>query len=229
MLLWFSVVCQVKGYPVAEGVAVRPRGGAPGTVITPCPAITPEDVAVPWTLPSRPSRRSLLAGAAGAAGAALLTGCSDGDSPGAGTESAVPLERRMREAAVRDSALLLERYDATTTAHPALAQRLAPLRTAVAAHAAALAAPGPVAGSPSGSPSPTGVTSAGAPVASAEPVPPKPADALSALADAERSLAEARTIDLAGAPGELARMLASVAACGAVHAYLLTSTPGAKP
>ncbi|MEU9377646.1 hypothetical protein AB0D94_28275 [Streptomyces sp. NPDC048255] len=188
---------------------------------------------MPWTLPSRPSRRSLLAGAAGAAGAALLTGCSDGDSPGSGTESAVPLERRMREAAVRDSARLLERYDATTTAHPALAQRLAPLRTAVAAHAAALASPGPVPGSPSasppGSPSPTGVTSAGAPVASAEPVPPKPADALSALADAERSLAEARTIDLAGAPGELARMLASVAACGAVHAYLLTSTPGAKP
>ncbi|MCX4696725.1 hypothetical protein [Streptomyces sp. NBC_01408] len=202
-------------------------------MITPCPAITPEDVAVPWTLPSRPSRRSLLAGAAGAAGAALLTGCSDGDSPGAGTESGVPLERRMREAAASDSARLLERYDATTTAHPALAQRLAPLRTAVAAHVAALASPGPVPGSPSaspsGSPSPTGVTSAGAPVASAEPVPPQPADALTALADAERSLSEARTVDLAGAPGELARMLASVAACGAVHAYLLTTTPGAKP
>ncbi len=58
-------------------------------------------------------------------------------------------------------------------------------------------------------------------------MPAKPAEALTALADAERSLSEARTIDLAGAPGELARMLASVAACGAVHVYLLTSTPGA--
>ncbi|WP_405832197.1 MULTISPECIES: hypothetical protein [unclassified Streptomyces] len=192
-------------------------------MITPCPAITTEDVAVPWTLPSRPSRRSLLAGAAGAAGAALLAGCSD-DRPAVG-ETGIPLERRMREAAVRDSARLLERYDATATAHPALAARLAPLRAAVAAHSAALALT--PAGSPSPSASPSAGTGAAAPAASGEPVPPKPADALTALADAERSLSEARTIDLAGAPGELARMLASVAACGAVHAYLLTSNPGA--
>lgn len=178
---------------------------------------------MPRTLPSRPSRRSLLAGAAGVAGAALLTGCSD-DRPADG-EAGIPLERRMREKAVRDSALLLERYDATAAAHPALAGRLAPLREAVAAHAAALS-PAP-AGSPSPSPSQSGGTGAAGPAASGEPVPPKPADALTALADAERSLSEARTIDLSGAPGELARMLASVAACGAVHAYLLTSTPGA--
>lgn len=195
-------------------------------MITPCPAITPEDVAVPWTLSSRPSRRSLLTGAAGAAGAALLTGCSDTGSTA--MDIGIPLERRMREAAVRDSARLLERYDATTTAHPALAARLAPLRAAVAAHAAALSLTPSDAPSPSASASPSGGTgAAAAPAPSAEPVPPKPADALTALADAERSLSEARTIDLAAAPGELARMLASVAACGAVHAYLLTSTPGA--
>ncbi|MEJ8642256.1 hypothetical protein WKI68_13960 [Streptomyces sp. MS1.HAVA.3] len=158
---------------------------------------------MPWTLPSRPSRRSLLAGAAGAAGAALLTGCS-GDGP-TGGDAAIPLERRMREAAVRDSARLLERYDATAAAHPALAARLAPLRAAVAAHEAALS-PDP-AGSPSPSrsaspsPSPSGGTGAAGPSASAEPVPPTPADALTALANAERSLSEARTIDLAGAPG----------------------------
>ncbi|MFD9301102.1 hypothetical protein ACFWCB_00135 [Streptomyces sp. NPDC060048] len=174
-----------------------------------------------------PSRRSLLAGAAGIAGAALLSGCSDGDAPGA--EPEIPLERRMRESAVRDSGRLLERYDATATAHPALAARLAPLRASVAAHASALAdAPAP---SPSRSAPPTPAASApagaAAPGPSAEPVPPKPADALTALSDAERSLAEARTISLAGAPGELARMLASLAACGHVHAYLLTSTPGA--
>ncbi|MFJ4780437.1 hypothetical protein [Streptomyces sp. NPDC088762] len=200
-------------------------------MITPCPAITPEDVPVPWTPPPRPSRRSLLAGAAGAAGAALLTGCSDGPSPDGDT--GIPLERRMREAAVRDSGRLLERYDATAAAHPALSERLAPLRAAVAAHADALS-PAP-AGSPSASrsgapsPSPSGGTGAAGSAASPEPVPPVAEEALSALADAERSLAEARTIDLAGAPGELARLLASVAACGAVHAHLLTSTPGAKP
>ncbi|QES56955.1 hypothetical protein DEJ51_24520 [Streptomyces venezuelae] len=175
---------------------------------------------MPWTLPSRPSRRSLLAGAAGAA---LLTGCSDGRATDAALT--IPLERRMRETAVRDSARLLERYDATAAAHPALAARLAPLRAAVAAHTAALSltpsAP------PSPSPSRSGGTGAAAPAASGGPVPQAPAEALTALADAERSLSESRTIDLAGAPGELARLLASVAACGAVHAYLLTSTPGA--
>ncbi|WP_405488276.1 hypothetical protein [Streptomyces sp. NBC_00096] len=178
-----------------------------------------------------PSRRSLLAGAAGIAGAALLSGCSDGSSPAADPE--IPLDRRMRETAVRESERLLERYDATAAAHPALAERLAPLRASVAAHTAALAgerAPAPSRSAPRpAAPSPSGSAAAAAPPApSADPVSPKPDEALTALADAERSLAEARTISLAGAPGELARMLASVAACGHVHAYLLTSTPGAS-
>ncbi len=183
---------------------------------------------MPWTLPSRPprpsrpSRRSLLAGAAGAV---LLTGCTDGRPKAA--DPAISLERRMREAAVRDSARLLERYDSTTAAHPALAGRLAPLRAAVAAHVSALSPAAP--GAPSPSASPSGGTGAAAPSASAGPVPAKAEEALTALADAERGLSEARTIDLAGAPAELARLLASVAACGAVHVYLLTSTPGAKP
>lgn len=197
---------------------------------------------MPWTLPSRPSRRSLLAGAAGAAGAALLTGCSGG--PGtADPDPAVSLERRMRASSVRDSERLLERYDATAAAHPALAERLAPLRAAVAAHTSALAssgasdgsaasgAPGRGTGGNARSAAPSAPAAAPAPgagsAASGEPVPPKPEEALAALADAERSLAESRTVALAGAPGELARLLASVAACGAVHAYLLTPTPGA--
>ncbi|MGW6577223.1 hypothetical protein ACWGAN_34315 [Streptomyces sp. NPDC054945] len=175
-----------------------------------------------WTQPSRPSRRTVLAGAAGAAGAALLTGCSDGRA--SDTDVTIPLERRMRETAVRDSTRLLERYDATATAHPALAARLAPLRAAVAAHTAALSL---TSAPPSPSPSRSGGTGAAAPAASGGPVPPKPEEALTELADAERGLSESRTIDLAGAPGELARLLASVAACGAVHAYLLTSNPGA--
>lgn len=193
---------------------------------------------MPLTTPLRrsPSRRSLLAGAAGAAGATgavLLTGCAGGGGS-AGADSGIALDRRMRESAVRDSERLLERYDATLTAHPGLAERLGPLRAAVAAHTTALAAADPAAGKPSprpGPPSPSAsgaaAPAAGAPAARKEPVPEQPAEALSALADAERDLSEARTIALGGAPGELARMLASVAACGAVHAYLLTSTPGA--
>ncbi|CAM5533025.1 Lipoprotein OS=Streptomyces gougerotii OX=53448 GN=GCM10010227_44340 PE=4 SV=1 [Streptomyces diastaticus subsp. diastaticus] len=42
------------------------------------------------------------------------------------------------------------------------------------------------------------------------------------LADAERELAARRGKDLLEAPGELARLLASAAAAGAAHAYLLT-------
>ncbi|WP_330332928.1 hypothetical protein OHS33_26625 [Streptomyces sp. NBC_00536] len=197
--------------------------------------MTTEDVAVPWTMPSR---RSLLAGAAGAAGAALLTGCSGG---AVGADSAeAPPERPIREGAVRDSELLLERYDATIAAHPPLAERLAPLRSAVAAHMGALAPDdSPPKPSPSPSGSPSGAAADGrtgaagnppgkVPGKNADPVPAQPAEALTALATAERDLAEARTIALAGTSGELARLLASVAACGAVHTYLLSSNPGGK-
>ncbi|QES47946.1 hypothetical protein DEJ50_09130 [Streptomyces venezuelae] len=205
---------------------------------------------MPWTLPSR---RSLLTGTAGAVGVALLSGCSEPEPEArTGPSAEASLERRIREAAVRDSRALLERYDATLAAHPSLGGRLAPLRAAVAAHAAALApeaagAPGaagaseasgagapkagaPEAGESSGGPAGSARPApSGAPGAAGAPravVPPKPADAVSALADAERSLAENRTVALAEAPGELARLLASVAACGAVHHHLLT-TPGA--
>ncbi|MCF0091080.1 hypothetical protein B0E37_06199 [Streptomyces sp. MH192] len=54
-------------------------------------------------------------------------------------------------------------------------------------------------------------------------VPADPAAALAALADAEKTLADRRTAALAGLPGETARLLASVAAAGAAHAYLLTT------
>ena len=49
---------------------------------------------------------------------------------------------------------------------------------------------------------------------------------LAELASAERALADRRTKALEEVPGELARLLASVAAAGAVHVYLLTE--GAK-
>jgi hypothetical protein len=57
-------------------------------------------------------------------------------------------------------------------------------------------------------------------------VPVREKDALAELATAERTLADERTKVLVQAPGELARLLASVAAAGAAHAFLLTE--GAK-
>ncbi|MFF3452317.1 hypothetical protein ACFYXJ_34845 [Streptomyces sp. NPDC002667] len=50
----------------------------------------------------------------------------------------------------------------------------------------------------------------------------RPKDALAELASAELALADERTQALVTVPGELARLLASVAAAGAAHAFLLT-------
>jgi hypothetical protein len=53
-------------------------------------------------------------------------------------------------------------------------------------------------------------------------VPGNEKDALAGLAAAERVLADRRSGALLDAPGELARLFASVAAAGAAHVYLLT-------
>ncbi|MEU3525588.1 hypothetical protein AB0E62_17225 [Streptomyces sp. NPDC038707] len=161
----------------------------------------------PSRTPSGPRRRTLLASAAGAA---LLTGCSAGADAGDDGARAVA---RARARAARDSRGLLARYDAVLSAHPALTGRLRPLRAQVAAHAAAFedgTAPSPSAPSPSASKPP------------AAPVPAAEKDAVAQLAAAERLLADRRAKELLDVPGELARLLASVAAAGAAHAYLLT-------
>ncbi|MFD9910194.1 hypothetical protein [Streptomyces sp. NPDC059063] len=155
---------------------------------------------------SRPRRRSLLAGAAGAAGAALLTGCSDSGS----ADGRPAAENRLRARAARDSAALLLRYDAVLAAHSALAGRLKPLRAEVARHEKVLAEGLPATSPPPGTPSPSAS------------VPADEKEALRFLAAAERDLAGRRGKQLVAAPAELARLLASVAAAGAAHAYLLT-------
>ncbi|AOR31783.1 hypothetical protein BFF78_12645 [Streptomyces fodineus] len=153
--------------------------------------------------PSGPRRRSLLVSAAGAA---LLVGCSADPDPGGGAGSSELAQARAR--AAQDSRGLLERYDAVLAAHPGLAPRLRPLRAQVAAHTEAFT---------------DGATPrAATPPASPVPVPASEKDALADLAAAERVLADWRTKDLLDVPGELARLLASVAAAGAAHAYLLT-------
>ena len=158
---------------------------------------------------SGPRRRSLLASVAGGA---LLVGCSDGTgSSEEGTAGSPSVVERARVRAARDSRGIVERYDAVLAAHPTLAERVAPLRAEAVRHAEAfgetVTKSSPTASPTSPSPSVT--------------VPATEKDALAQLAAAERALADRRAKALLDVPGELARLLASVAAAGAAHAYLL--------
>lgn len=183
---------------------------------------------MPFTLPSRtpsgPRRRTLLASAAGAL---VLAGCSTPESSSDTTGGSPSAADRARGRAARDSETLAGRYAAVITAHPALAERLRPLRAEVVRHAQAFGgADGRPGASSSASASTSASTSASA-SASALPsvspaVPANQKDALADLASAERTLADERTKALLQVPGELARLLASVAAAGAAHAFLLT-------
>ncbi|MFD7294933.1 hypothetical protein ACFV9W_16755 [Streptomyces sp. NPDC059897] len=158
---------------------------------------------------SGPRRRTLLASLAGAA---LLTGCSDsGDGADGGSGSpAAAQEKRLRTQAARESADLLGQYDRSVAARPALAERLNPLRAEVERHVKAF---GGTRG-PSGAAAPPGRKPAAAPVSEK--------DILKSLSVAEQRLSDRRMAALTDAPGELARLLASVAAAGAAHAYLLS-------
>ncbi|WP_432062105.1 hypothetical protein [Streptomyces sp. S1] len=172
-------------------------------------------------------RRALLAAGA-AAGATALVGCTSGAEGPRRPSAEREAERVARaEAALRARSVtvargLLERYDAVLAAHPSLAPRLTPLRRSVAAHVKALGEGGtgpvePAAASPKPSAS-ARPTPSPAPV----PVAADPATALKELAAAERTSSDGHADALLAAPPEYARLLASVAASGAVHAYLLT-------
>lgn len=166
----------------------------------------------PLGVPPGPRRRTLLASAAGAA---LLVGCtseSDSTATGAGSPS---VAERTRARAARDSAGLVQEYDAAIAAFPVLAQRLAELRAEVVRHAEAFGG-----AEPTPAPTPTSASPSASPTASAAPVSEQ--QALAGLAAAERTLMDRRTQALLDVPGELARLLASVAAAGAAHVYLLT-------
>ncbi|WP_344319683.1 ferritin-like domain-containing protein [Streptomyces yatensis] len=212
---------------ITTGGRERPQPGKRNVSITtppppPTPASDARSAAFPASAESSardaavPRRRSLLLGGGALGAVALLSGCSDDAEPrrDTGGEAAVAL---LRARGARDSTALLARYDATVDAHPDLAERLAPLREETARHAAVFTTK-----DRSASPS---ATASRSPSAGGQRVPKVPEDekqALSALAQAERRTADTRTAALATAPPELARLLASVAACGAAHVYLLT-------
>ncbi|SHN00839.1 hypothetical protein SAMN05216268_117159 [Streptomyces yunnanensis] len=161
-------------------------------------------------------RTTLLAGAA-LGGAALLSGCADEARPDPGAAERSAAAERVRTHAARDSRALLARYDATLAAHPGLGARLRVLRDEVAHHIEAFTS-----GAPSTAPTASATSATSAASGSAPDVPADERSARAALADAERTLADSRTAALVSAPPELARLLASVAAAGAAHAYLLT-------
>ncbi|MEU5104590.1 hypothetical protein AB0H07_20210 [Streptomyces sp. NPDC021354] len=165
-----------------------------------------------------------MLGGGAAAGAALLAGCSGDSGSRPDASGSRSDEERLRTRGARDSAALLARYDATADVHPRLADRLGPLREETARHLEAFrSADQPASASASASPSASASASASAGKARAADVPKDEKQALTALARAERRTADARTAALRDAPPELARLLASVAACGAAHAYLLTA------
>ncbi|MFF7951677.1 hypothetical protein [Streptomyces griseorubiginosus] len=174
----------------------------------------------PPRVPPGPRRRSLLASVAGGV---LLTGCSDGDKSGEeGTAGSPSVAERVRARAARDSRGIVERYDAVLAAFPTLAERVGPLRAEAVRHAQAFGETAPKA-SPSPSVSPSGTPDGASPSPSpSAAAPATEKDALAQLAAAERELADRRAKALLDVPGELARLLASVAAAGAAHAYLLT-------
>ncbi|MGW7612989.1 hypothetical protein ACWGKW_38240 [Streptomyces sp. NPDC054766] len=192
---------------------------------------------LPSRTPSGPRRRTLLAAAAGAF---ALAGCSAPEPSSDTTGGSPSAADRARARGARDSATLADRYTAVIAAHPDLAGRLGPLRAEVVRHVQAFgggsagasssaspSSPSSAAspsesssGSPSASSSGSSAASASAGVSPGAAARPK--DALADLAAAELALADERTQALVEVPGELARLLASVAAAGAAHAFLLT-------
>ncbi|MFE8009835.1 hypothetical protein [Streptomyces sp. NPDC057418] len=165
------------------------------------------------------TRRNALTRTGAVALGAVLTGCGgsggSGARPGSGSADAeaasLRAETALRTSAARSSTTLLTRYEQVVTAHPTTAAGLAPLRAAVREHVSALSAGAAEKAVPAD------------PKAAAPPAPPAdPKAALRELAAEERRVADERARALVKAGPELARLLASVAAAGAAHAYLLT-------
>lgn len=176
--------------------------------------------------PAGPRRRSLVAGSLGALGTfgaltPLAAGCS-GDGGGADDERSAEQDKRLRQEAAGQSLDLLARYDATADAHSGLAERLRPLRAATMRHAEVLDGRDGDDGKGSEAGRRTGHRGRHRPA-----VPGDEKAALAALGGAERRTAKARSAALVKAPPETARLLASLAAAGAAHSYLLGEDGGA--
>src|SRR5262249_61611891 len=176
--------------------------------------------APPTGPPALPRRRGLGIGAVGLSGGlfGMAIGCRRG-STGAGapptTPSTAPAEPDPLLADLADARRLLDRYDQTVRAHPALTARLRPLRANHAAHVVALQQAIRVTATPTGATvtdtMPTTATPIGgapttgaATAAHAGPgagVPRDPAAALAALRSLEHAAVSARSTAAVRASG----------------------------
>ena len=156
-----------------------------------------------------PTRRQLLAGvagvvAAGVSGCASTAGEPAAGAPDGGADAVDESDLALADRAAGSAATLLAAYRATVRRHRSLRSMLDPLAAHHAEHVQVFA---PDAAPPTGRPA---------------AVPRGPQQALAALGSAERRTASARRRDvLAADSGDLARALASAAACQAQHVVLL--------
>lgn len=163
--------------------------------------------------PARPTRRAvLLAGTV-----TPLAACAIFDTEPTATPAPHP-DEMLRERVVLAEQQLVALYDSTTTEHPDLAERLGPYRARHEEHVTAVTATARPA-RPEVTPQPTARVER-------PPVSADPAEAIQALLDAEGDAAEARLAAcLTSAGGELAKVLAGIAACEATHHRLLRGLP----
>jgi len=158
-------------------------------------------------------RRSLLLGAA----LLPLAACTADPSPAPPPPPPPPdPDDALRSAGVEREQALLAQYDAVLAAHPALAARLSAVREEHAEHLRALLGRDEtVPAGPSDGPSPAASPSS-APVAPADP-----AAALAGLVGAEAATGAAHAGAALEAGGQLAGVLASLAASEATHRLVL--------
>jgi len=143
------------------------------------------------------SRRAVLYTGA----AFLVVGCTAEDDQSR-AERVPPPDELLRRAVAADESRLLEMYAATQLAHPDLAELVTPF---VRRHQEHLQAVG-------------GAVSQATPTPTSSATPGDRAITLGRLAEAEAAAARTREADcLRAVDGELARLLASIAACESLH------------
>ena len=148
------------------------------------------------------SRRTLLV----AGPVVVLAGCT-AEKRSAAPARTPPADELLKRTVAAHEARILEMYAAAALAYPDLAEPLAPFVRRHEEHRDAVR--------PRASDTPT--ASATEPSPTSRPG-EDPAAAIAALAEAEADAAEARRADcLRADDGELARLLASIAACEALH------------
>ncbi|WP_406287029.1 hypothetical protein [Embleya sp. NBC_00896] len=154
-----------------------------------------------------PTRRAVLGTVTAATIAVTVAGCDDGGGGSDQGRRKAGIDDAARERAYATTGALLAGYEAAAARNAALAEPLRPLSAELRAHLAAFAGRG----TPSAPP--------------AVPGPAEPAVAGGALADRAQQVSDERLIGLADVSPELARRLASTAACLAGHAQLIRSAP----